>query len=311
MGRLRPFAIGFGASVVLAAIAVLGFALYDSTRPSPAALATARSQPTSAAVSPSEAARPAEVLAEWQASGVRADTLKTQIVDLAVANFARETGYDQQKLSQRIAFLPASDYAAKSASSCDDASDVHSATEAWLLNIVDDKLYVNDGFSGGPKQTPADLFYRYTIGLFNAAPELKSYPGGAKSADGTTAYYEKGLILLGRRNQLDQLVNSSCYLAYRVPLQQAFTADRASVLLSRLGFSPSAGYDYPQKKSLEAYRASIAPKLGSAGDDLLDPFLKTDSGEFYRRVGKALGATDPAAAQNTADRLFRSVFPAS
>ena len=40
---------------------------------------------------------------------------------------------------------------------------------------------------------------------------------------------------------------------------------------------------------------------------LLQPFLKTESGEFYRRVGRALGGSgDPA---GTADTLFRAVFP--
>ncbi len=124
-----------------------------------------------------------------------------------------------------------------------------------------------------------------------------------KSSDGTTAYFEKGLILLSRRNA-DQLLNTSCYLPYRRPIQEGYTADRALKLLARLDLAPSPEYDFPQKASLDRFRSSVVPKLGSALDELLEPFLKTESGEFYRRVGRALGG-DAA----TADRLFRATFP--
>ncbi|HEX6512255.1 MAG TPA: hypothetical protein VF157_08155, partial [Chloroflexota bacterium] len=124
-----------------------------------------------------------------------------------------------------------------------------------------------------------------------------------------TAYYEKGLILLGRR-PLDQLANTSCYLQYRRPLEEAFTADRAMASLAGIGLAPSPDYAYPQKKSLEAFRSKVAPRLGSTVNDLLEPFLKTDSGEFYRRAGHALGAGNDTS-EAAADRLFREIFPPS
>ncbi len=199
--------------------------------------------------------------------------------------------------------LAADDYSSKSASYCEDAADIRSTSEAWLLDIRGDTLYVNDGLVPTSKQSVVDLFFRYVIGLYNVAPELKSYPNGVKSSDGTTAYFEKGLILLSRRNA-DQLLNTSCYLPYRRPIQEGYTADRALKLLARLDLAPSPEYDFPQKASLDRFRSSVVPKLGSALDELLEPFLKTESGEFYRRVGRALGG-DAA----TADRLFRATFP--
>ncbi|HLG71746.1 MAG TPA: hypothetical protein VK009_15105 [Chloroflexota bacterium] len=247
-------------------------------------------------------------LLAWDASNVDASGLKDQVMDQALAYFGAQNHLDPNKLRQQVVVLGPDDYNARSVSYCEDAAGVHSGTEAWLLDIRADKLFVNDGFTPATKQTAVDLFFRYLIGLYNLAPRLKTYPEGVPSSDGVTAYYEKGLVLLGRR-KLDQLVNTECFLPYRLPIQNGFTADRAMALLDGLGLAPAPDYAYPQKPMLLAWRSSVAPKLGPAADSLLEPFLQTDSGAFYRQVGRALG--DDKAGEATADRLFRAVFPGS
>ena len=122
---------------------------------------------------------------------------------------------------------------------------------------------------------------------------------------------EKGLLLLGRASAAGALPRSNCFLVYRRPVQEALSADLALRLVSRLGFTPAPDYDYPQKGNLERFQASIAPRIGSTVDSLVQPFMATDSGELYRRVGEALKgpSASPAAAELAADQLFRGVFP--
>lgn len=315
MHWLRGFAVGIALAIALALLAAAGYAAFDRLRPSPAAVVrsspSSLQQPAASSGLTGGDKETKDQLSSWQASGVDPDTIKSQVMDAALAYFAQQAKADPTRLRTKITLLTASDYNGKSTSNCQDSADVRSSTEAWLLDIRGDALYLNDGFTPTTRQTAVDLFFRYTVGLYNLAPELKSYPNGVKSSDGTTVYFEKGLVLLGRRF-LDQAANTSCYLQYRRPLQDAFTADQALTSLARLGLIPSPDYAYPQKASLDAYRSNIAPRLGSTAGDLLEPFLHTDSGEFYRRVGKALtGVADPAASQAAADKLFRDVFPVS
>jgi hypothetical protein len=307
---LRAFSIGLGAALFLALATAGGLVVFERLTQRSAVSAGAPIEVPVAVEQPGEDARTKQLLESWQRSGAGAGASKSQVLDAALDYFARHTQLDEEQLRHKISLLNADQYKAKSTSYCEDAADVRSSNEAWLLDIRADSLYVNGGFVPVGAQSPVDLFFRYTVGLYNLAPELKSYPNGVKSSDGTTAYYEKGLILLGRRI-LDQVANTSCYLQYRRPLQDAFTADRALDLLARVGFAPSPAYLYPQKPSLELWRAKVAPRLGAAAGDLLEPYLKTDSGEFYRRVGKALGASDSKASEAAADALFRQVFPAS
>ncbi len=318
MSRLRAAAVGFAAAIVLAAISLGALAAIESRQKrgvSGAAAPAASARPTerlSPAVSPAASSTAAPVstrddLLRLQASGTPATSQKARILELALAEFTRQNRSDLQALRRQVSLLAPADYNGKSASGCEDGGDIRSAAEAWLLDVRQDALYVNDGFSPAGPQSVTDLFFRYAIGLYNVAPRLKSYPSGVTSSDGTTAFYEKGLILLGKRG-VDQLLQRDCYLQYRKPQQEGFTADQALKLLDRIGLAPAPEYAYPQKRSLEAWRSGVAPKIGSAA--LLDPFLQTDSGELYRRVGRALNGSSgsDASATAAADALFRSVF---
>ena len=312
MRHVRMFAIGLGAGILLAVVLIAiavdrsgGATPEGSSRSTDASVQA--SGPASTLSSDEQRAR--DMLLSWQAAGTPPKGISSQIMAAALGAFATYTRYDGAPLSSRVVFLNTAGYAARSRSPCDDAADVRPTTEAWLLNVPGDTLFVNGGFVSASPQSAIDLFFRYVIGLYALAPELKSYPNGVQSSDGQTVYYEKGLILLGKRG-VDQVTKTDCYLEYRRSLQDAFTADRALDLLAHLGLAPAPTYFYPQKPSLEAYRAKIATRLGGTEAELLEPFLKTDSGDFYRRVGRALGSTgDPAASEATADRLFRAVFP--
>ncbi|HUZ75970.1 MAG TPA: hypothetical protein VMV93_00150 [Chloroflexota bacterium] len=253
-----------------------------------------------------------QLLLQWQRSGETLDRLRPRIIDLAVAYFARQQHLDATTLGRQVVPLGAADYATHSRSNCGDAANIHPSSEAWLMDIRQGTLYINDGFVAPDGMDATDLFFRYTIGLFNLAPKLRSYPNGVKSANGITAYYEKGLLLLGRGQTLDAVFDTNCYLEYRAPIQAAFTADLALKSLARLGLAPSPTLQYPQKADLDLFRAKLAPKLGSAVPGLVAPFMETQSGAFYQRVGEALGQTgSPAAREAAADNLFRHVFPAS
>ena len=316
--RPAAFGLGLGAAILVAAAVVGGYfgvvrlsqhAVRETAAPTETPSSPPPPSQASSSAQPGEPDQTKRQLLAWQASSIPADQLKGPILDAAITFFAGHTGVDQAKLRRQVVTLSPSDYTGKSVSNCDDAASVRPATEAWLLDIRGDTLFVNDGFAATTKQSAIDLFFRYTIGLYTIAPALKSYPNGVKSSDGTTAYYEKGLILLGRRT-VDQLLGTSCYLQYRLPLEEAFTPDRALSLVGQLGLAPDRDYAYPQKASLGAYRAKIAPRIASATSELLDPFLRTDSGEFYRRVGRALGSDAPGSGA-AADTLFRTVFPSS
>jgi len=317
-GSARRFILGFSLSLVVAAVGLGAVALFSTFSRGSAVqgveLRDGDSRPASGAIQATfsgETQQTVATLNGWLPNSGRGDGIKDQVMGLAIAYFGKQTGQNRDDLAKKVVFLSSDDYGRHSASSCQDSKEVNPPSEAWLLQVVDDRLYVNSGFRSPPNQTVTELFFRYLIGLYNAAPPLKSYPQGTKAPDGTTIYYEKGLLALSRSNPADAIFNRDCFLIYRLPVQQGFTAYAALRMLQPLGLTPSPAYSYPQKKSLDVFRQKVAPALGNSLDALTQPFLASDSAGFYRRAGQAVsGSAEPGSQMAAADKLFRDAFPA-
>lgn len=252
-----------------------------------------------------------ETLTRWERSRIPAETIKSRVIKLATAYFSVQTGFD---LGKSVVVLPEADYVKKSLEGkCEDAPDLTPQKEGWLMSVIDNKLYVN-GSARSAVELDA-LFFNYIQGLYNLAPKQNVHERGVRSYGNTTGYYEKGLIFLGRRNALETLLHSDCYLVYRRPLQQGLVANLALQLVAPLGISEPE--DYPQKENAHKFRDGVL-SLGVTLEELAVPFLNTQSGEFYRRVGRHLTAnqTDaafikdqrPEALEVTVDDYFRKLF---
>lgn len=250
---------------------------------------------------------------EWKSQKIEAESIKPKILDRSISYFANQMKLDKDKekeLRARIFYLTSEEYKQKATvnTGCQNSNPNYPyEIDAYEMSVPDDSIYINDGFHPGWHMEIQDVLFSYLKSLYNLLPERRHYPLGiARSANGAVVEYEKGLVMLAKPPGFISSLTTpaDCYLLYRYPLQAAFTGDAAQLDLQRLNLHTTA--PYPNEREAINFRKSVVlPHLGGKLDSIMEPFLQTTSGEFYRRVGKTLtSSSDPIEQQKAADKLF-------